>query len=172
MGGFPTCDNHAVKCQTVRTDRPRVEYRGRMVRLCEPCAYAKIDGKRLWLDDKYDAEAAKAELANLPEFEQAEARFENWNRKNIQIQIEFCKLADRARLGRQRFSAWAICNVLRWNRAIETPDGEDFKIPNGFIGFLARRYMELDPETRGGFFDIRPMKGEDFERTKRRCGIK
>lgn len=168
-----SCENHAMKCRRVVALPSPLEYRGRKIYLCDDCAARAAGGKRLWLDDKYDAEDAAEELAleTASEYGQAEARFDAWVRKNIWIQIEFEKLSDRARGNRKKFSAWAVCNVLRWNRVIEKPNAEDFKIPNGFIGFLARRYMERGPEDRGGFFEIRPMKGEDFELTKRRCGI-
>ena len=168
-----SCDNHAEKCRRVPAVGSALEYRGRTVWLCMDCQQRIASGTRVWLDAKYDREdeAAELQLEGASEYEQAEARFHAWVRKNISIQIEFEKLADRARGNRKKFSAWAVCNVLRWNQVIEKPDGEDFKIPNGFIGFLARIYMERDPEDRGGFFDIRPMKGENFEQTKRRCGI-
>ena len=169
-----SCDNHAEKCRRVPARGGALEYRGRAVHLCDDCQGRVAAGKRLWLDDRYDREDEAAELnvEAAGEFEQRRAHFEAWLRKNRQLQIEFDAMADRARQYRGKFSAWAICNVLRWNQFIETEGDTDYKISNTHVGMLARRYMELDPEDRGGFFDIRPMTGEDFEATKRKCGIK
>ena len=72
--------------------------------------------------------------------------------------------------GATKSSHWLVVNQMRWLHALRRIDG-DYLIPNGMIAFAARDYMSDDPAVRGGLFDIRAMPGEDFEKTKRECGI-
>jgi hypothetical protein len=93
-----------------------------------------------------------------------------WHLDNLDVYRLFEGFADEARnCGHARLSAWLIVNRIRWETTVVTR-GDDFKVSNDFIGFYARLYMGKDPTVRGGFFQIRPMKGEDFAAVKRRCG--
>ncbi len=170
-GGFKICDNHAVKCVTVVTDTPLYEYRGRAIRLCKTCAQNVVDEKRIWLDDVFDAEDADEadKLEHRGYFRKREKEFHAWLDDNPSLWQSFVDRSEEMRAVRDHCSAWLVVNVIRWDRLIKTT-GTDFKISNDFIGFLARRYMENDPDRRGGFFDIKPMKGEDIATTKKRCG--
>lgn len=167
------CENHAEICETVETNRPKVQYRGRMVRLCHNCATGAAEGRRLKLDARFDREDKEAneKQAHRGYFNERERAFHAWLNENPSLWAEFVERADEMRRVQDKCSAWLVVNVIRWNRLIKSRSATDFKISNDFIGFLARRYMENDPANRGGFFDIKPMKGEDMAITKKRCGF-
>lgn len=65
-----------------------------------------------------------------------------WLEDNWEIWDEFCKIAEvvRVKSGRERFGAFAVINVLRWNRMLSDKTDKRFKISNGCAPVLARLY--------------------------------
>lgn len=87
--------------------------------------------------------------------------FRAFHARNPQVYELFRELALRARAtGRQRYSAWAIMNRVRWDYDIETHDPQsdkpEFKLSNDFIALYARLLITHEPELEG-FLVIRPM---------------
>jgi len=60
--------------------------------------------------------------------------------------------------GWRHYSQWAIAGVMRYHHDLEKGPGQQFKIPNGFIGFMARDYIIANPE-KFGFFTLRKLGG-------------
>ncbi len=58
--------------------------------------------------------------------------------------------------GRNRYSAYAIMNRIRWHVDIET-SGSEFKISNDFIPLYARKFLRRNPKHRG-FFVLKPSE--------------
>lgn len=84
-------------------------------------------------------------------------KFKAFDKANPEIYIEFRALANKLRLkGRRRYGAWAIMNVLRWNRDIET-DGDYFKIRNDFIALYSRKLARED-KFWFTFFGLKALK--------------
>lgn len=98
-------------------------------------------------------------------------KFLEWHRENPHVFELFVRFCEEARdQGHKNLSAWLIVNRIRWETTVITRGG-DFKISNDMIAFYARLYMAKDSISRGGFFRIKRMKDEDFDRTKKLCGI-
>lgn len=172
-GAFKICDNHAVKCQTVPTDMPTMGHRGRTVRLCRGCIQKLREGKRLWLDDRYDVEdeLGPMKAAESIKFKRRQSDFDKWIGDNADVWNSFCEVADEMRIKVDHCSHWLCANVVRYEKIKRQKTG-DFKIPNDAIAFMARKYMS-DQNRRGrrGFFKIKRLEGEDWKSTKARCGI-
>lgn len=85
------------------------------------------------------------------------SRFKAFDEANPQVYEEFCHLAQLVRkAGKKRYGAWALLNVIRWNRDISTR-GDLFKINNDFVALYARKYLKEHPKEEG-FFSLREMK--------------
>jgi hypothetical protein len=61
--------------------------------------------------------------------------------------------------GFKHSSHWNVMNRVRWETTLAT-FGSEYKIPNGFIAYYARLFMDDYPEYMG-FFTTRKMKGEE-----------
>ena len=59
--------------------------------------------------------------------------------------------------GRNRYSAWAIINVIRWHRDLEHTDS-NFKVSNDFIALYARQLISEHPDDFKDFFRLKKMK--------------
>ena len=69
----------------------------------------------------------------------------------------FAQFAEQAlRAGRERFSAHAIGERIRWYTAIETTD-MDYKINDHHWPYYARLLMEIDSRFEG-FFEVRDSR--------------
>ena len=77
-----------------------------------------------------------------------------WLEDNWPVWEEFYKIAEvvRAKQHRERFGAFAVINVMRWNRMVSEQGGQ-FKISNGCAPVLARLYNKV---TGTDFFELRP----------------
>jgi len=86
-------------------------------------------------------------------------RFCEYNDANPWVWKEFLRKARliRAR-GRERYSAWTIVQVIRWETDIGI-DGGVFKINNDYIALYARAAEFVD-EKLAGLFELREMKPE------------
>lgn len=92
--------------------------------------------------------------------EELRERFKKFDRENPSIFREFSKLSNQMRAsGRTRYSAWAVINVIRWHRNIQTT-GEDFKVCNDFISLYSRKLAKED-KTWKEFFGLKALKGEE-----------
>ena len=162
-GAFKICDNHAVKCQTVPTDMPTGDYRGRTVRFCRACLDKVKRGERIWIDEKIDAERdlGPIKAAESIAFKRRQREFEKWLSSNADVWNSFCQVSDEMRAKLDHVSHWLVANVVRYERIRRQARG-DFKIPNDAIAFMARKYMS-DENRRGrrGFFKIKRIEGED-----------
>lgn len=80
--------------------------------------------------------------------------------------------------GKDKYSAWTIVNVIRWESDLAETQGSPFLISNDFIALYARLLVYQHPEFEG-FFDLKKMKSsrrhysdEEIERSverKRLC---
>jgi len=60
--------------------------------------------------------------------------------------------------GFTNYSIWAVANAVRWHRNLKHgPDGEDFKISNNHLAYLARELM-VKGHVSGGFFRTKSLK--------------
>ncbi len=112
--------------------------------------------------DRYRALTSDADAAT-------KANYIAWINKNHEVWEEFKKLAEEQFPACERFSAWPIVAVLRFNRNIKVHreskakiKGEGFKIPNAYIGMLARQLISTDTKFFD-FFEIRRMGGRSQE---------
>lgn len=105
-------------------------------------------------------------------FEDQKAKWLKFHKDNPHVYVLFKRFAFEAmEAGHQKLSAWLITNRIRWETTIVTRSEDPFKVSNNHIAYYARLFMSEDPVVRGGFFRLRPMRGEDFEATKRACGM-
>lgn len=172
-GAFKICDNHAVKCKTVYTEKPAGMYRGREVRFCGECIDALVRKERLWIDEKIDAEEQLGPIgaAESINYKRRRVAFDEWLERNSDVWTSFVQVADEMRSRLDHCSHWMVANVVRYERIKRQKQG-DFKIPNDAIAFMARKYMgDTDRRARRGFFKIKRIEGEDWKDTKARCGI-
>ena len=168
-----TCDSCAVNREIVvlSESHHRSHYRGRDVYLCYTCQKKVAENIPIPLDRSIaenDRQRRERESAE-GDFRKREAKVMAWFKRNPEVWDEFVRLSDDMRRVRRYSSPWLVMNVIRWNSLIQT-DGEDYKISNDIIAFASRRYMRSHPDRRR-FFAIKPMKGEDFNLTKRECGF-
>ncbi|TFG84000.1 MAG: hypothetical protein E4G74_00260 [Erysipelotrichales bacterium] len=61
---------------------------------------------------------------------------------------------------RQRYSAMAIAQVIRWHTALR--GGDDFKLNNNWVPGLARYWMTIHGKNHPGFFQLRDGLGYDL----------
>jgi hypothetical protein len=84
-------------------------------------------------------------------------RFIEFHEKNPIVYKKFVeytkKIIDR---GFERYSAWTIINVIRWEQDLETK-GNAFRINNDFIALYARMLVNRNSWFKG-FFNLREMK--------------
>lgn len=167
-----TCDSHAVNRVIIVLSEhaQKVEYRGGRYYLCNECQKKASENIPIPLDTKIAREWARRreDESEQGEFQKREAKAMAFLKRNPEVWEEFVRLADEMRAVKSHSSAWLVIQVIRWNSLIQT-DGDDYKISNDVIAFCARRYMRSHPDRRR-FFEIKPMKGENFELTKRECG--
>lgn len=78
-----------------------------------------------------------------------------WLRHNPAVWAEFLRKVTQAHLQshKQRFSARAIIEVIRWETAVRDND-ITFKINNDYVADMARLAMEVKPVLKG-YFQIR-----------------
>jgi hypothetical protein len=78
-----------------------------------------------------------------------------WLRKNPHIYAAFRKRAlQMANLGRPRYSARTIVEVIRWNTELKQSD-VTFKIGNNYTPGMARLWMKEFGQRFPGFFELR-----------------
>lgn len=111
-----------------------------------------------------------SELPNhKPEFIAKRLRWKRWDADNPHVWPLFEAESDQLRAVASKSGAWLVINRLRWLHMLSTK-GEPFKMPNDFAALYARAYMS-SRKSRHAFFEIRPMLGEDWEYTKKTCGV-
>jgi len=82
-----------------------------------------------------------------------------WHLANPTIWKMFEQFALQAiKMNRKKISHWLIINRIRWETSIMT-NGSEFKIPNDFIAFYARHWIETYPQYKY-LFNIKKMQGE------------
>ena len=88
------------------------------------------------------------------------ARFKKYHTENPHVYKLFMQYVNQLRsAGRDRYSAWAIINRIRWDYDISTT-GDPFKISNDYIALYARLAYYHNPDLKE-FFVMRPMKGKN-----------
>lgn len=79
-------------------------------------------------------------------------RYEAWRQRCPQAYDLFVEFARQVKArGFTHFSACAIVHRIRWEVALERPDGEGFKINHNFAKYLGDELMRTDPEFAGFF---------------------
>jgi len=93
-----------------------------------------------------------------PEGSTIKERFEIFNDKNPHIRNKLRRMALELKYaGHRHYGIKALIEVLRWDYAIRTRSGKDFKINNAFATPYAHLLMEQTPDLRG-FFKTRQRK--------------
>ena len=65
-----------------------------------------------------------------------------------------------ARVGIKRYSARAICQRIRWHIEVDrNQPPEAYKVNNNYTPYLARKFMEENPQFEG-FFELRELKSK------------
>lgn len=93
---------------------------------------------------------------SLKEFQ----KFKKYHKENPHIYEAFKKLALEAVQRRVKFSARAICAVIRWETPISGTG--NYKINDHCSPYYARMFEEEFPQHKG-FFDKRKILPEEFE---------
>ena len=75
--------------------------------------------------------------------------FKLYDNEHPEIYEGFRKFALKALAVRNNYSARAIFHALRWETLLDS--GGDYKIPNGWSPFYARKFMKESPEHEGFF---------------------
>ncbi len=87
-----------------------------------------------------------------------EERFAHFMAENPHVFDRFCEVAlDMISRGVERWSADAVAHVLRWEAVVHTR-GDEYRINNSYVRFLAERFVERYPQ-----------HADFFERRKRRA---
>lgn len=93
-----------------------------------------------------------------PEGSTTAERFAIFNDKNPHIRNKLRRMAlELKRKGHDHYGIKALIEVLRWDYAVRTRSGGDFKINNAFATPYAHLLMAENPELRG-FFKTRQRK--------------
>jgi len=86
-----------------------------------------------------------------------EEKFETYHKDNPHVYDLFVRFAKEAKeSGRDKFSAYAIFERIRWFVDVETR-GDRFKVNNNYRPYYARKMMEEYPEFHD-FFHIRELQ--------------
>jgi len=97
-------------------------------------------------------------LCDYPEGSTAKERFAIFNEKNPHVKTKLRRMAlELKRKGHDHYGVKALIEVLRWDYAVRTISGGDFKINNAFATPYAHMLMDENPELRG-FFRTRQRK--------------
>lgn len=82
--------------------------------------------------------------------------FKKFDKENPTVYRKFtAKTKQVWKLGRRRYSAWAVINEVRWEYFKTT--GNKYKISNDFIALYARKFMKENAKYKT-FFTIKPLK--------------
>jgi len=85
-------------------------------------------------------------------------RFEAFHEANGHVYAAYRTLAlQMARAGVRRYGISGLTEILRWQFAMATKDGDGFKISNDFRSRYARLLMQNEPELQG-FFELRTLR--------------
>jgi hypothetical protein len=84
------------------------------------------------------------------------ARFERWKENNPHAMALFRRFAKEAASRRRRYSIWAVASRARWEATFQTM-GDDFKVNNSLLAYIARDLME-DGTVPEGFFSTRTLR--------------
>jgi hypothetical protein len=91
-------------------------------------------------------------------------RARDWHNRHPHVYEAFKKYSfEMIHRGIKKSSHWMVMNRVRWEAAIETGTSESFKIPNDFIAYYARMFMDEFPEHEG-FFELRSMPRHEKQR--------
>ena len=86
--------------------------------------------------------------------------FNKFNSKNPHIYKSFEEQAFRAiKKGRTKISSDLIINYIRWEQFIESSD-EHFKINNSYSAYIARFFIQQNPEYKD-LFNFRKLRNEE-----------
>ena len=84
-------------------------------------------------------------------------KFKQFHKENPRVYDLFVTYSKRMKIsGKNKYSAWTIVNVIRWNMDLWTT-GDVFKINNDFIAIYARVMIHNYPEF-ADFFELRQTK--------------
>ena len=87
-----------------------------------------------------------------------DAKFLEFDAANPHVWDLFCRLVDRAiAAGQRRWSADAICHLIRWHYVVETRSDCGFRLNDHHVTFYARRWVAAHPE-RASFFQIKTRR--------------
>lgn len=87
-----------------------------------------------------------------------QGQFEQFDRDHPEVFREFRSIAqDLVSRGITRYSADAICHVIRYHRIVNQNRDGGFKISNNHTSRYARKLIEDDPSF-AGFFQIKTLK--------------
>lgn len=94
----------------------------------------------------------KGRGTKTPEERERDARL--FRKQNPQVWEAFVEMAKESVDFKDRFSAEAIFNILRWNTNKRGEDGSKYKINNNYKSFFARWFMQEYPQY-GEIFETR-----------------
>lgn len=77
-----------------------------------------------------------------------------------QVANKFIRIAYGVHLRGKKIGAKAIWERLRWHYEVSRREGEDFKLNNSFVSYVARFSEEREPALRG-FFEKRAVNRKD-----------
>ena len=93
-------------------------------------------------------------------------KFEAWvhTPKGREVADKFIKIAWGLHLRGKRVGAKMIVERIRWNLALKNDDGgDDYKVNNNYVSYLARFAMDREPRL-AGFFNTREVGKEKKNR--------
>ena len=106
---------------------------------------------------RYYIDKARRERGQRMQLNDLETRFAEFDQANPLVYRLFKAYARKIQnTGRNKYSAWTIVNVIRWEEDLRTV-GDDFKINNDYIALYARKLVEECPDF-DGFFMLREMR--------------
>ena len=82
---------------------------------------------------------------NIQPHDVLEARAKEWMRTHPEAMDLFEKLAIQASQHRSRFGMKLLAERIRWEFQFERPDGEQFKLNNSHVAFIARELIQRHP---------------------------
>lgn len=84
-------------------------------------------------------------------------KYRDWREANPGILDQFYQHAHEIfNAGHSNYSQHTIVGVMRYQHDLKKGPNEQFKIDNGFVGFLARDFILTNPQ-RFGFFQLREL---------------
>lgn len=90
-------------------------------------------------------------------------RAAEWLSKNPKVYAEFKRfMFEAVMLGCKRLSADMVAHRVRWETSIVRGDSKGFKVNNNVVTYIARKFVEENPQLEG-LFEFRSSPGGDAD---------